>query len=181
MSADINFPNPWTFNINPLDTDLGLDVDADLGLDDININANMGLDNIKAELDSNMTVDMGLDDININMGLNNIKAELDSNMTVDMGLDNMKMDIGLDNINACFSFAIKELPSMRMHFPMNYEFGLELLGMKVFNFCISGKSMVVTEDNPTRMFYEPRQQSTHTSRNPGNFAGGGNLKVSLGE
>lgn len=126
MGKDVEFQLP-----QPLEIDLGFPdtITVDMGLDDINV-----------QLSGSFNMDMGLDDVNVDLGLDNINA---------------KVDMGLDNINVCMSMSLKELPSMKMHFPMNYEFGLELFGLKVFNFGINGKSMIITEDNPTRLFYRP--------------------------
>lgn len=84
-------------------------------------------------------------------------------LTVDLGLDDVNVDMGLDNINMCMSFVIKELPSMRMHFPVDLDFGLKILGLPIINFGIFGKAMVVTEDNPKKIFYTPKKS---TGRRP---------------
>ena len=138
--------------------------DVELGLDNIGI---------ALDLDGNMTMDSNVD---LNMG------RLD-NIRIDMGLDDMKMDMkteskvdmGLDDVNICMNLAFKEVPNIKIHMPVNYEFGFEFLGFKLFNFCLGGKSMIVTEDNPTRMFYKKTQtKRTNSTNQPG-------FKVSIEE
>ncbi len=122
------------------------------------------------EIDSNMamnsflsmapiTIDMGLDDMNMDMNTN---LTLDGKM--DMGLDNVNVDMGLDNINMCMSFAIKELPSMKMQFPVNFDFGIKVLGLPLLNFGICGKAMVLTEENSKRIFQVPKPPKFSTSK-----------------
>jgi hypothetical protein len=133
MGKDVNVGIPQPFE---LDVDLST-------TNSMNISGNM---NTKITLDpitiKPVSIDMGLNDVN-----------------VDMGLDNMKVDMGLDNVNVCMSFAIKEFPSMRMTMPMDYNFGIKMMGMEVLGFSICGKSMMITEDNPKRMFYTPTRKA----------------------
>lgn len=152
--VDVGIPQPFEvdfdiFSSLPININMGSQVDLKSEID-------MGLDNVKVE------ADLGLDDVNV-----------DLSGSMDLGLDDINIDLGLDNINACLSFAIKELPSMRVHFPTDYEFGLKLFGLSVFNFHICGKSMIVTEDNPRKMFYTPGR------RDPRGDAGEGSFKVTL--
>ena len=131
---DINFPRDYDLELNH-----NMDVSGNLGLD-VSSNANIDLD-------------MGLDDVSI-----------DTNSQVDMGLDNMKLssdskvDMGLDNVNICLNMGIKEMPKMKVHIPTNYDFGLELFGIKIMNFSVCGKTMMISEDNPTQMFYHPKKK-----------------------
>ena len=103
---------------------------------------------------------MGLDDVN-----------------VDMGLDDVNVDMGLDNINMCMSFAVTEFPSMRVHFPVDLDFGLKILGLPIINFGICGKAMVLTEDNPKKVFYTPKKSSGKRSKKEASDS----IKVSIGE
>jgi hypothetical protein len=140
--VDIKIPQPFQIGLQG-----GVDVDLDLqGLDDIGLTLEGG--------DKKIGVDLGLDNINakIDIGLNPIQA--------DFGLDNIKADFGLDNINACFSFGITEFPRMRVHLPTKYEFGLKILGINLFSFFINGKSMLITEDNPVRIFHKPMKKAS---------------------
>ena len=140
--VDIKIPQPFQIGLQG-----GVDVDLDLqGLDDIGLTLEGG--------DKKIGVDLGLDNINakIDVGLDPIQA--------DFGLDNIKADFGLDNINACFSFGVKEFPRMRVHLPTKYEFGLKILGISLFSFFIHGKSMLITEDNPVRIFHKPMKKAS---------------------
>ena len=152
MGKDVEFKIPQPFRVTLAGgLDVGLDnVNVDMGLD--NVNVDMGLDNIN--------VDMGLDNINADLGLDAINATVDAgldkiNAKIDAGLDNIKLDMGLNNINACLNFGIKEIPSVRVHLPTKYEFGIKVIGLKIFSFFINGKSMLVTEDNPVKVFHKP--------------------------
>jgi len=107
-----------------------------------------------------LTVDLGLDDVNVNMGL-----------------DDVNVDMGLDNINMCMSFAVTELPSIRMHFPVDLDFGLKILGLPIINFGIFGKAMVITEDNPKKVFYTPRKNTGEHSKKEASDT----IKVSIDE
>ncbi len=160
--VDVGIPQPFEVDLDifsslPINISMGSQVDLKSEID-------MGLDNVKVE------ADVGLDDVNIdaNVGLNG---------SLDLGLDDVNVDLGLDNINACLSFAVKELPSMRVHFPTDYEFGLKLFGLSVFNFHICGKSMIVTEDNPRKIFYTPARRDARGDA--GGDSAEGSFKVTL--
>jgi hypothetical protein len=43
------------------------------------------------------------------------------------------------------SLRVKEIPSIRVHMPMNYQLGLSVLGMEVLSLSLCGESMVITE------------------------------------
>ncbi len=121
---------PNSFKLDPVNITGGLDVDLKLE----------GPDGV-------LNIDLGLNDIKADLGLNDIKA--------DLGLDNVKVDLGLDKVNACVSLAIKEVPPLRIQIPNNYKMGFEFLGIPIFAFTLCGKTMLLTEDNPTRFFREP--------------------------
>ena len=132
MGKDVEFKIPQPFE---------LDVDL-TSSSSMAINGNMN---------TRMTIDpLTINPVKIDMGLDNVK--------MDMGLDNVKVDMGLDKINVCMSFAIKEFPSMRVHFPMDFAFGIKMLGMEVLGFSVCGKAMILTEDNPRTMFYTPTRR-----------------------
>lgn len=156
---DIGIPQPFE-----LDVDADVSTNNSIALSPISID--MGLDNVNVEMDSNLNIngsmDMGLDNVNVNMGL-----------------DNINVDMGLDNVNMCMSFAIKELPSMKMHFPINLDFGIKVLGIPLLNFGICGKAMVVTEDNPKKVFYTPKHASFKASK--ASIPAKDSIKVSIAE
>ena len=143
--VDVELPQPFE-----------LEVDSTLGMTSFlsmaPVSVDMGLDNVKIDLDGK--IDMGLDDVKIDMGLDNVN--------VDMGLDDVNVDMGLDNINMCMSLAIKELPSMKVQFPVNFDFGVKLLGIPLLNFVLCGKSMVLTEENSKRLFHIPKPYKPST-------------------
>ena len=134
---DINFPRDYELdldhavNLNVSKINMDVNSNSDIELD-------MGLDNVDVKSDSK--VDMGLDKMNLN--------------------SNSKVDLGLDNVNICLNMGIKEMPKMKVHMPTNYDFGLEFFGLKVMNFSVCGKTMVVSEDNPTQLFYHPKKKET---------------------
>lgn len=153
---------PLPISIDFVDSDLNNPLSFDFGLGDIDID--MGLDNINVCIGGKTDDNGNPMPAVFDFGIGGTDKPIDLDLDLDMGLDNIgiggtdkpiKIDMGLDNVNLCFSFAIKELPSMKFHFPTNYEFGLELFGRKVFNFCIGGKSMVVTEQNPVKIMHHP--------------------------
>ena len=145
---DVNLDIPQPFE---LDIDANMATNSHISMSPVSVD--MGLNNIDVDMDMNSNVNM---DTNSNINLNG---------KMDMGLDDVNVDMGLDNVNMCMSFAIKELPSMKMHFPINFDFGIKLLGLPILNFGICGKAMVVTEDNPKRLFQVPKPPkfSTNTS------------------
>lgn len=44
-----------------------------------------------------------------------------------------------------FSFRLKEIPSIRVHFPVDYRLGFSLFGAEVFTFRICGQAQTITE------------------------------------
>jgi hypothetical protein len=170
MSAP-DIPSEYTIHVTPLqitgNTSSPLTVDA--GLDDINValvgDANkpvafdLGLDDVNVDLglignpDQPVTIDLGLDDVNVELGL---IGNPDQPVTIDLGLDDVNVDLGLDNVNVCLSLALTEIPRVRLHLPTKYDFGVCLFGLKIVNFSFAGESMLVTEDNPPRVFHSPR-------------------------
>lgn len=60
---------------------------------------------------------------------------------VQVGLD--KIQIGLDPLT--LNLAIKEIPSVRAHFPANFSIGFTALGVKLFSIDLCGKGQLITE------------------------------------
>jgi hypothetical protein len=86
---------------------------------------------------------------------------------IDIGLDPIKLNIGLDPIQLAiapieikpidFSFRLKELPSMRVHLPLNYCVGLALFGFEVLSVRLCGEGQIITEPyvpNPCECGYQ---------------------------
>jgi hypothetical protein len=137
--------------------DIKADLNADLGLDDVKLTADLGLDEIKADLKA----DLGLDKINA-------KADLKA----DLGLDkinakaDLKADLGLDKINArgqldasahmiaavrelapiFLNLLWKEIPLVRVGTPHRYKLGLRIFGLEVAALTLCGESELITED-----------------------------------
>jgi predicted metalloprotease len=158
MSTDVDLSNIG------VTLTLGGITDIDIGLDSIatalTTGVKLGLDNIK--------VDAGLGDIRIQqlapiqIGLTQLPVVnvavkelplIQTDSKVDAKLD-AKIDAGLDNIR------ITELPPIqlefsfkpiRIHFPLNYSFSIELCGFRLFKFSLCGEGMVISED------YQPRK------------------------
>lgn len=159
--VDVSIPQPFV-------VDFGVDATT---------NSNIALTG-----NSELPISIGpvtINPLSIDIGLDNVKmdANLGLKGEIDMGLDDVNIDMGLDDINMCLSFAIKELPSMRMHFPVDIDFGVKLLGIPIFNFGICGKAMVVTEENPKKIFYSPKQPGTRSPRQGGLLAD--SIKVTI--
>ena len=50
-----------------------------------------------------------------------------------------RVDLGDINLR------VKEIPSVRVHMPMNYQLGFSVLGMEILSLSLCGESMVITE------------------------------------
>jgi hypothetical protein len=85
------------------------------------------------------TVNAGMDDIRIRE-IAPVTLTSDSRVTTRSRIE--MADIGI---------RIKEMPSMRVHMPMHYDFGVSLLGMELLTFSLCGEGMVITEP------YEPNE------------------------
>jgi hypothetical protein len=85
------------------------------------------------------TVNAGMDDIRIReiapitlstTSTVSTRSTMDTTSRVEMG------DIRI---------RIVEIPRVRVHMPMHYDFGISLLGMELLSFSLCGESMVITE------------------------------------
>lgn len=162
MGKDVDVEVPQPFEID-------LDLDPISVFTNSNISSN---NNIALTGDPESPISVGpltVNPLSVDLGLNDVN--------VDMGLDDVNVDMGLDNINMCMSFAVTEFPSMRVHFPVDLDFGLKIFGMPVINFGIFGKAMVVTEDNPKKVFYTPKKNTGKRSKNEASDT----IKVSIEE
>src|ERR1700751_3359090 len=86
-----------------------------------------------------VVIDAGLDDIGVTL-----VGDPKQPVTFDLGLDKI-----------CVSLALTQIPRVRVHIPSRYDFGFCLFGMPIFNFRFAGETMLLTEDNPQRIFYKP--------------------------
>ena len=77
---------------------------------------------------------------------------------INIGLDLIKLEIAPIEIKPIdFSFRLKELPSMRVHLPMNYCVGLALFGFEVLSVRLCGEGQIITEPyvpNPCECGYQ---------------------------
>ena len=92
-------------------------------------------------------------------------------------------DLGLDKI--CVSLALTQIPRVRVHIPTRYDFGFCLFGIPIFNFRFAGETMLITEDNPPRIFYKPamevgRDQRTVNTREESERESG-DMRIKLGD
>jgi hypothetical protein len=94
------------------------------------------------DIPTNYTVTTAVTIDSLDAGLDNITSTSTLNST-------SKVDLGLDNIK------ITELPRIdlqvamkptRIHFPVNFHFGLSGLGLQLLTFSVCGESMVIIED-----------------------------------
>lgn len=95
------------------------------------------------------SVDAGLDDIRIkeiapvsltSTSMLNSESKLTSDSKVNLGLDNIQIK-ALPKID--LQVAMKPT---RVHFPVNFHFGLSSMGLQLLTFSVCGESMVIIED-----------------------------------
>jgi hypothetical protein len=110
--------------------------------------------------------------MNIGLGIG-FNSPLDIGLSGNLGLSGnfgitlSKINIGLDPIQLAiapieikpidFSFRLKELPSMRVHLPLNYCVGLALFGFEVLSLRLCGEGQIITEPyvpNPCECGYQ---------------------------
>jgi len=155
--SGINIPQEYTIHLNPVNLTggvgltLGGSVILDAGLDDIHVSAT-------GDPNHPIAIDLGLD--NIHIKVDPLRLTLDP---LRITLDPMKVDLGLDHVNVCLSLAVTEFPRMRVHVPTRYDFGFSLFGIPVMKFTAGGETVVVTQDNPPRLFQQAETSSTDVS------------------
>jgi hypothetical protein len=86
----------------------------------------------------------------INIGLDQIDLKLEPITITPLELKIDPLDIKLEPLDIKvepldMSFRIKELPSMRVHFPVDYRFCVALLGTELMSLSICGQGQVITE------------------------------------
>lgn len=79
------------------------------------------------------TVNAGMDDIRIRE-IAPITLNSDSKVTT-----TSRVEMGDIRIR------IVQIPSVRVHMPMHYDFGVSVMGMELLSFSLCGESMVITE------------------------------------
>jgi hypothetical protein len=117
----------------PSHFDIGADVDMSLSGVPTDFTVNIGsLPKIDIAIDALPKIAIGIDPLNINLGAIDIKP-----LSLNLGPIELKpIDL---------SFSIKELPSMRMHFPMDYRVGLGMLGRELFSVRFCGQGQMINE------------------------------------
>jgi hypothetical protein len=161
--SGVNIPQEYLIHFNPVNLTggigLGLSggVIIDAGLDDVNVHAT-------GDPKQPIAVDLGLDNIHVKLDPIELKLDpLDIKLEpLELKLDPVKVDLGLDNVNVCMSVALTQFPKMRMHMPTKYDFGVTLLGIPLVKFSVAGETMIVTQDNPPRLFQKVPDE--HTDR-----------------
>jgi hypothetical protein len=163
--SGVNIPQDYTVHLNPVNLTggIGLGLSGGLMLD-------AGLDNVDVSIKATgdpsrpIAVDLGLDNIHVKVDplelkLDPLEIKLDP---LELKLDPVKVDLGLDNINVCLSLAVTEFPRMRVCVPTKYDFGVCLLGIPIVKFSVAGETVIVTQDNPPRLFQKVADQPSGT-------------------
>lgn len=104
----------------------------------------------------------GFDPIDIDLGLSG-----NIGISGNFGIALQKITIGIDPLQLAiapieikpidFSFRLKELPSMRVHLPLNYCVGLGLFGFEILSVRLCGEGQIITEPyvpNPCECGYQ---------------------------
>lgn len=88
----------------------------------------------EAELSGGIGVDVGGKDTPLGLNITHIPK-------IQIGLD--KIEVGIDPLT--LNLAIKEIPSIRAHFPANFSIGFTALGVKLFSIDLCGKAQLINE------------------------------------
>lgn len=81
---------------------------------------------------------VGLDKVQI--GLDKVQLGLDK---VQLGIDPLALNLDIKPLD--FALRLKELPSLRVHFPANFKLGFALFGSEFFSISLCGQGQVITE------------------------------------
>ena len=94
---------------------------------------------------SHFDLDLGLD-LDVHGIPTNYNIALTQLPKINVGIDPMKFQIEPLVIRPLdMSFRIKEIPSVRVHFPVDYRVAVGLLGMELACIRLCGQSQVITE------------------------------------
>jgi hypothetical protein len=97
-----------------------------VGLPSINVGLGIKIDPLELKLDP---LELKIDPLDIKVEPLDIKVE--------------PLDIKVEPLD--MSFRIKEIPSVRVHFPVDYRFCVALLGTELMSLQICGQGQVITE------------------------------------
>ena len=103
---------------------------------------------MSVKIPSNFDFDVGLDlDVDISGIPTDYDFSIDLNLSkINIGLDPMQVKVEPIEIKPLdFSFRIKEIPSARVHLPVDYKVGLTLFGMELACVRLCGQGQVITE------------------------------------
>lgn len=111
---------------------LGADADVDLDLSGaVGLNIT-GIPN---------TFSLGVTSLpKIQLGLDKIQVGLDK---VQLGIDPLALSVDVKPID--LALRLKEIPSVRVHFPTNFKLGFSLFGSEFFSIRLCGQAQVITE------------------------------------
>lgn len=131
-TPDISLPD--VYKIRVLEAPTNYTITTDAGLEDIHIK-----EIPEIQLKSDSTVDAGLKDIHIKeVRIQEFpKIELESNSTLS---SNSAVNLNSDN-----NIRIKEIPEIRAHVPMNFNFGIKFWGVEFLVFSLCGELQLITE------------------------------------
>ncbi|HLL31495.1 MAG TPA: hypothetical protein VK403_10900 [Allosphingosinicella sp.] len=97
--------------------------------------------NLPSHFDFGIDLGLGLSGIptSYSIGISNLPK-------INVGIDPIRMQIDPIEIRPMeFSFRLKEIPSVRMHFPTDYRICFGLLGTEVASIRLCGQAQVITE------------------------------------
>lgn len=99
----------------------------------------------------------GFDPFDIDLGLSG-NVGISGNFGIALHIDPLQLAIAPIEIKPIdFSFRLKELPSMRVHLPLNYCVGLGLFGFGILSVRLCGEGQIITEPyvpNPCECGYQ---------------------------
>ena len=87
-------------------------------------------------------------DFGIDLGLDLDISGIPTSYTLSAKLDPLSMSLGLAPVEIKpidFSLRVKEIPSVRVHLPLDYRLGLSVLGLDLLCLRLCGQGQVITE------------------------------------
>lgn len=118
---------------------LGADADVDL---DLSGAVGLNITGIPNSFSFGVTtlpkIQIGVD--KVQLGLDKIQLGLDK---VQLGIDPLALSVDVKPID--FALRLKEIPSVRIHFPTNFKLGFSFFGSEFFSVRLCGQAQVITE------------------------------------
>lgn len=100
---------------------------------------------MSVDIPSNFSFDLGVD-LNISGIPTNYGIGITQIPKINVGLDTINFNLMPIEIKPIdFSIRLKEVPSLRVHFPVDYKVCLGLFGTEILNVRLCGQSQVITE------------------------------------